>query len=59
MCSRAITQLYECIGSTLFRDDDPKALLEAFEPQDQNPCTLKILATSIILYGRDRIVPML
>jgi hypothetical protein len=56
-CSRALAHLYDRLGSTLFRDDDPKALISAFDPEDRNPCTLRIVAACIVLNGRDRVVP--
>ncbi len=56
-CSRALAHLYDRLGSTLFRDDDPHALIGAFDPEDRNSCTLQVLAACIVLNGRDRIVP--
>jgi hypothetical protein len=56
-CSRALAHLYDRLGSTLFRDDDPQALIDAFDPEDRNSCTLGILAACIVLNSRERIVP--
>ena len=56
-CSRALARVHDRIGSTLFRDDDPRALICAFDPEDRNSCTLQVLAACIVLNGRDRIVP--
>ena len=58
-CASALAHLYDRLGSTLFRDDDPRGLLEAFEAGDQNACTLKILAACILVTGRERILPTL
>jgi hypothetical protein len=40
-CSRALAHLYDRLGSTLFRDDDPRTLIGAFDPEDRNSCTLQ------------------
>jgi hypothetical protein len=56
-CSRALAHLYDRLGSTLFHDDDPQALIRAFDPEDQSSCTLKIVAACIVLDGRERVEP--
>jgi hypothetical protein len=56
-CSHALANLHDRLGSTLFRDDDPRALIAAFDPEERNSCTLQILAACIVLNGRDRVVP--
>jgi len=56
-CSRALAHLYDRLGSTLFRDDDPHALIRAFHPEERNSCTLQVIAACIVLHGRDRVVP--
>ena len=53
-CSRAYDRLHERLGSTLFLDDDPLALIWAFEPEDRNPCTAQVVAACIVLHGRER-----
>src|SRR5262249_46731412 len=54
LCTRAYQRLHERLGSTLFRDDDPLALIWAFEPEDRNPCAVQVVAACIVLFGRDR-----
>ena len=56
-CSQALANLHDRLGSTLFSDDDPHALIGAFDPQERNACTLQVLAACIVLNGRDRVVP--
>ena|SRR5215813_4473235 len=53
-CSRAYDRLHERLGSTLFFDDDPLALIWAFEAEDRNPCTAQVIAACIVLHGRER-----
>jgi hypothetical protein len=53
-CSHVIAQRFERIGSTLFYDDDPRTLIQAFDSTDRDACTLKLLAACIVLYGRER-----
>src|SRR5215813_2006176 len=56
-CTRAYTRMHDALGTTLFRDDDPVALMRAFEAEDRNPCTAQVVAACIVLYGRDRETP--
>src|SRR5215831_3463323 len=53
-CWRAHERMHERIGSELFQDDDPLALIWAFAPEDRNPCTAQVIAASIVLFGRAR-----
>jgi hypothetical protein len=53
-CARAYSRLHEALGTTLFRDDDPLALVWAFDAEDRNPCTAQVVAACIVLFGRDR-----
>ncbi len=54
-CLHVISLLHERLGSTLFRDDDPKILAGAFDARDRHECTLRLLAACIILFGRCRV----
>jgi len=56
-CSRVYDRLHERLGSTLFLDDDPIALIWAFEPEDRNPCAAQVVAACIVLHGRERETP--
>jgi len=53
-CSRVLSQRFDRLGSTLFYDDDPRKLIQAFDRLDHDACTLRLLAACIIVYGRDR-----
>jgi hypothetical protein len=54
-CTRVLHQLRDRLGSTLFFDDDPRQLIQAFDPEDRDGCTLRMLAACIVLYGRERV----
>lgn len=53
-CRRLLAHRFERLGSTLFRDDDPRLLARAFEPMDRDGCTVRLLAACIVLFGRER-----
>lgn len=43
------------LGSTLFFDDDPQSLLQAFSAAEQVFITQRVLAACIVLTGKERI----
>ncbi len=53
-CHNLLSHRFERLGSTLFRDDDPRVLARAFDPADRDGCTVRLLAACIVLFGRDR-----
>jgi hypothetical protein len=42
------------VGSTLFLDDDPESLANAFEAPDRDKFAARVLAACIVLLGRER-----
>jgi hypothetical protein len=56
-CSRVLTMLHERVGSILFYDDNPHLLSAAFDADDRDPCTLRLLAACIVVFGRPRQAP--
>jgi len=53
-CRRVLARQYDCLGSTLFRDDDPYELARSFDVADGDVCTVRMLAACIVLFARDR-----
>ena len=53
-CRRVLRQLHDRLGSTLFYDDDPRALITAFDVADRTDCSVKLLAACIVEFGRPR-----
>jgi hypothetical protein len=53
-CRRLLEHRFERLGSTLFRDEDPRALARAFDAADRDACTVRLLAACVVLFGRDR-----
>jgi len=53
-CRRVLARRYDCLGSTLFRDDDPYELARSFDVADGDVCTVRMLAACIVLFARDR-----
>ena len=53
-CQRVLAQRFDRLGSTLFRDDDPRKLAASFDRADRDACTVRLLAACIVLFGRDR-----
>jgi hypothetical protein len=53
-CSRAHGRLPNRLGPTLFLDDDPLALIWAFDPEDRSACAAHVIAACIVLFGRPR-----
>lgn len=56
-CRTLLDHVFDCIGSTLFIDDDPHALLNAFKPAECDQFSEQVLAALIVLRGRPRILP--
>jgi hypothetical protein len=54
-CRRVLAHLFDRLGSTIFRDDDPRSLARAFDAADRDACTVRLLAACIVMYGRDRV----
>ncbi len=53
-CRRVLALRFDRLGSTLFRDDDPRSLVRAFDAADRDGCTIRLLAACVVLFGRDR-----
>jgi hypothetical protein len=53
-CTRVLAQRFDKLGSTLFYDDDPRALIRVFAAEDRDACTLRLLAACIVVHGRAR-----
>lgn len=56
-CSSLLHHVFDCLGSTLFIDDDPHALVSAFQPTDRDPFAEQVLAALIVVKGRPRTQP--
>ena len=56
-CRTLLDHVFDCLGSTLFLDDDPHALVGAFKPSECDKFAEKVLAALIVLKGRPRLVP--
>ena len=54
-CRQLLAHRFDRLGSTLFRDDNTRALLEAFDTADRDQCSERLLAACIVLFGRDRV----
>jgi hypothetical protein len=54
-CHSLLAHRFERLGSTLFHDEDPRALARAFDAADRDGCTVRLLAACIVLFGRDRV----
>ncbi|MBU8900943.1 hypothetical protein DRW03_19610 [Corallococcus sp. H22C18031201] len=55
-CRSLLDHLYDRVGSTLFLDDDPEVLAQAFDDGERDRFSPKVLAACIVLAGRERIV---
>jgi hypothetical protein len=53
-CSSLLAHIFDRIGSTLFLDDDPDALVEAFDVSERDRFSRRVLAACIVLMGRPR-----
>ncbi|QSQ11800.1 hypothetical protein [Myxococcus landrumensis] len=56
-CRGLLEHLYDRLGSTLFLDDDPEQLARAFEDDERDRFTPRVLAACIVLAGRARVAP--
>lgn len=56
-CRSLLDHVFDCLGSTLFIDDDPHALMNAFKPTECDQFSEKVLAALIVLNGRPRTRP--
>ena len=56
-CRTLLSHLFDCVGSTLFLDDDPHALMGAFKATECDRFSEQVLAALIILRGRPRMLP--
>jgi hypothetical protein len=54
-CSSLLAHRFDRLGSTLFRDEDPRVLARAFDAADRDACTVRLLAACIVLFGRSRV----
>jgi hypothetical protein len=58
-CRNLLVHIFDRVGSTLFFDDDPQVLADAFEPSERDGFASRVLAACIVLSGRPRIIPVL
>lgn len=56
-CRALLAHVFECVGSTLFLDDDPHALIGSFQPAERDQFSERVLAALIVLQGRPRSAP--
>jgi len=53
-CRTLLAHVFDCLGSTLFMDDDPHVLRSAFQPADCDQFSERVLAALIVRNGRPR-----
>jgi hypothetical protein len=53
-CRNLLAHRFDRLGSTLFRDEDPRMLARAFDAADRDACTVRLLAACVVLFGRER-----
>ena len=56
-CISHRVHLARYVGSTLFRDDDPRQLTEAVPRSERTGWTERLFAACIVLHGRERVAP--
>jgi hypothetical protein len=56
-CRTLLNHVFDCLGSTLFIDDDPHMLVSAFNPTECDQFSERVLAALIVLRGRTRTLP--
>jgi hypothetical protein len=56
-CRTLLDRVFDCLGSTLFIDDDPHVLIRAFRPTECDQFGEQVLAALIVLRGRTRTLP--
>ncbi|NTX05714.1 hypothetical protein [Myxococcus sp. CA040A] len=54
-CRGLLEHVYDRLGSTLFLDDDPELLARAFDDDERDAFTARVLAACIVLSGRERV----
>ncbi|MBZ4414651.1 hypothetical protein K8640_41190 [Myxococcus sp. XM-1-1-1] len=54
-CRGLLEHLHDRLGSTLFLDDDPEQLARAFDAEERDGFTARVLAACIVLSGRERV----
>lgn len=57
-CKGVLEHVYDRLGSTLFLDDDPEQLARAFDDDERDAFTARVLAACIVLSGRERVAAM-
>jgi hypothetical protein len=56
-CRGLLGHFFDRLGSTLFLDDDPDVLAQAFDPRECDRDGPRVIAARIVLTGRERIFP--
>jgi hypothetical protein len=56
-CRTLLNHVFDCLGSTLFIDDNPHVLIGAFKPTEREQFSEQVLAVLIVLRGRNRTFP--
>jgi hypothetical protein len=56
-CRTLLAHVFDCLGSTLFIDDDPHALVTSFTAAECDQFSEQVLAALIVLNGRPRTQP--
>ena len=56
-CATPRAHVFDRIGGALFLDDDPVILAEAFDAEERETFTPRLLAAAILLEGRPRTSP--
>lgn len=54
-CRSLLAHVFERVGSTLFLDDDPELLAQAFEDSERDRFSARVLAACIVMVGRERV----
>jgi hypothetical protein len=54
-CTSMLTHVFDRLGSTLFLDDDPETLAQAFDESERDRFSPQVLAACIVLSGRERV----
>ncbi|RKH27356.1 hypothetical protein D7Y13_24885 [Corallococcus praedator] len=54
-CRSLLAHVFERVGSTLFLDDDPEVLVQAFEDSERDRFSARVLAACIVMVGRERV----
>ncbi|NBD09677.1 MULTISPECIES: hypothetical protein [Corallococcus] len=54
-CRGLLAHVFERVGSTLFLDDDPEVLAQAFDDSERDGFSARVLAACIVMVGRERV----